>query len=318
MLMIAIITQGIMFAAHVAQNYRNDNYYACSLLALPMLMTSWWYFSRPRPRTVEDPVYIWLVYSLTIVAFQVLTMGLTITISPDLSLIFIAHALTPFIYLCCIFVYDIRRLNDIVFLNVLFLMLGNVFDATDATLTLIQNENKIKNGYLGVSVPVVCMLFFCSSVYFCTLSWKTSKRVAIGLHFVHVIFESTILGLRITMYVRGMIPFTIFIVKNATTVLVRVICMIALCQRERKPPERIPPTAPPLYVEEQFLPRPPTPRFPRADFTENRDASPKSSQTPIPPQADFTENYDASHENSLYPSLKKSVRFTEEPDDYYR
>ena len=57
-LIFAIITQGIIFSAHAANEHGNPHYYASAFIALPSLIMSWCYFARPPLQSVDRPTLV--------------------------------------------------------------------------------------------------------------------------------------------------------------------------------------------------------------------------------------------------------------------
>ena len=301
--MISIIAQGVTFAAHIAEYYKNNDYYACSLVSLPMLMTSWWYFGKP-PQRLNRPVLIWLVYSLIVVVFETVTIVCTSVGSANDTLINVANVFTPVVFLFCIVVYDKQCLKNVNFVIIACVTLCNAFDATDILFAVVENRNKIPASYCGGFVAMASILLVWSSLEF-TIRVQTehtsdlSNGIVAGLHLVHLALDAVILGLRIVMYTNEMVVFSVFIAKNVMVIIVRFIYMISICQRRPQfldPPDQPVnygiPSAPPLEIDREFLQRHLTPLPSRANLIERQN----THQTEL--------------QNVLYPSISKHVRFT--------
>ena len=206
--MISIIAQGVTFATHIAEYYKNNDYYACSLVSLPMLMASWWYFGKP-PQRLNRPVLIWLVYSLTVVAFKTVTIMCTSVGSANDTLINVANVFTAVVFLFCIVVYDKQWFKNVNFVTIACVTLCNAFDATDILFAVVENRNKIPASYCGGFIAIACILLVWSSLEFTIRAQMEhmsdlSNGIAAGLHLVHLALNAVILALRMVMYANEM------------------------------------------------------------------------------------------------------------------
>ena len=157
-LIFGIITQRIIFSAHAANEHREPRYYASALIALPSLITSWWYFARPPSQRVDRPTLVWLVYSLTVVAFQGLSFGATDISTHDSTLLYVANVVIPLLLLLCIVTGCKQCIQDAAFVMASGMAIFNSFDTTDVIFSVSRNERNIPGSFRGGFVAMACVL----------------------------------------------------------------------------------------------------------------------------------------------------------------
>ena len=302
----AIITQGIVFSAHVANEHRDPHYYASALIALPSLITSWWYFARPPSQRVDRPTLIWLVYSLTVVAFQGLTFGATDVSTHDSTLLYVANVVTPILFLLCVVTGCERCIQDTAFVITSGMTIFNAFDSTDAIFSVSRNSRNIPESFRGGFVAMACILLVWSAFEF-TVRTQISgngfvpKIIVCGLHVIHMTLNAILMGMRIFLYTNGMTEFSTMIAKNAMVFIVRLVYMLSVigCQPPplQQPGHPAEPSAPPISNNEmgRFV-RPPTPLPARSALRDEK----KTNLGPGPDGA------------RLYPSFPRQVHFKDE------
>lgn len=294
-LMLATIIQGILFSAHVAQEHEDPRYYAGALIALPFLVMSWWYFTRPPSQPMHPPRFVWLVYSMTVVSFQVFTFGATDISSHDSVLLYTANILTPFLFLLCIVAGGEQCAKDAGFVLASVVAISNAFDVTDAIFAIAHNGDNVPAKYCGGFMTVACVLLVWSALEFIIRTQVVRNDVlSMGLHVIHIALNGSMLTLRAVMYAHGTIAFSVMIGKNGMVSIVRSAYLISLVRSRRRSPAQLPSpviaSAPPPPIEDsQRLTRPPTPlptRFNPQDVAPNQER--------------------------LYPSIEKHVHFEDD------
>lgn len=302
-LMLAIITQGIIFSAHVAQEHKDPRYYASALIALPTLIMSWWYFARPPRQRADRPTLVWLVYALTVVAFQALSFGATDISTHDSALLYVANVFTPLLFLLCIVTGCERSVKDAGFVMASGMAILNAFDATDVIFSVARNERSISEGFRGGFVAMACGLLVWSALEFTVRTQLASNGVmpttiACGLHAIHIALNAIVLAMRVVLYADGMIEFSAMIAKNAMVVIVRFVYMVSVMRRRSHPPAQpaspvLPsaPPPPPSIEDSNHFVRPPTPLPLRSTLQDERNTNRRQD------------------EGLLYPSLPRRVHF---------
>ena len=305
-LIFAIITQGIIFSAHAANEHRDPHYYASALIALPSLITSWWYFARPPSQRVNRPTLVWLVYSLTVVAFQGLSFGATDISTHDSTLLYVANGITPLLFLLCIVTGCERCIQDAAFVMASGMAIFNAFDTTDAIFSVSRNERNIPGSFRGGFVAMACVLLVWSAFEFTVRTQLAGngfvpKIIVCGLHVIHMTLNAILMGMRIFLYTNGMVEFSTMIAKNAMVFIVRLVYMLSVigCRSQplQQPGHPAEPSAPPISNNDidPFV-RPPTPLPTRSILRDER-------KTNLGPDG-----------ARLYPSFPRQVHFKGEED----
>lgn len=305
-LLILVITQAIIFSAHIANIHGDSRYYAIALVALPMLSVSWWYFAKPPSDRIDRPKFVWLTYALTVITFQILVFGTTDTETQDSSLLHIANVLTPFIVLVSIASGCEQSLRDAAFVVASGVAIVNAFDASDAYVRVAQNVKNVPSRFWGSLVGVASVMLVWSALEFTVRSRLTRPQaitvsITCGLHGIHLFLNLALFSLRTILYINGWVDFSIMIAKNAMVFAVRLVYILSMYglwwESPPKPAPFVVPTAPPPMAEtigsKGCSERPPTPMPQRA-------ASYAQSQ-----------GHQDQEDRHLYPILPKRVHFSD-------
>ena len=300
-LIFAIITQSIIFSAHAANEHRGPHYYASALIALPSLITSWRYFARPPSQRVDRPTLVWLVYSLTVVAFQGLSFGATDITNHDSTLLYLANVVTPLLFLLCTVTGCERCIQDAAFVMACGMAIFNAFDTTDAIFSVSRNERNIPGSFRGGFVAMACVLLVWSAFEFTVRTQLAGngcvpKIIVCGLHVIHMTLNAILMGMRIFLYTNGMVEFSTMIAKNAMVFIVRLVYMLSVIGCRSQPlqqpghPTKL--SVPPIWNNDidRFV-KPPRPLPTRSTLRDERE-------TNLGP--------DCGH---LYPSFPRQVHF---------
>ena len=298
MLMLTVIAQAVIFSAHVARVHNDPCYYANTLIALPSLTVSWWYFARPPSDRVDRPTFVWLAYALTVVAFQVLVFGGTTETTHDSTLLHIANVFTPALFFLCIVTGCERCLKDAEFVIASGVVILNAFDVTDALVAISRNGWNISASLRGGFAGVACVLLVWSALEFTVRSKMTDNRVlpvtvANGLHAVHLALNTVMFALRVVLYAAGSIEFSSMIAKNVMVFIVRFVYMLSV-----------------LWIPSRSWSQPPSsPSAPPPPPS----ASPPPPSSPQPLRSALRQV--DRDEVLLYPALPKHVQFFEDNVD---
>lgn len=304
-LILAVIAQAIVFSAHVAKVHANPRYYASALIALPTLTVSWWYFARPPSERTERPTFVWLAYAFTVVAFQALVFGGTDITTHGSTLLYIANAFTPALFLVCIVTGCEKCVKDAEFIMASGVAILNAFDVTDAILAVSRNGQTVSVNFRGALMAIACLLLVWSALEFTIRSQMTHDRmlprnVSVGLHAVHMALNASMFGLRAVLYAKGMIEFSTMIAKNAMVFSVRFVYMLSTIWV---------PSIPPPQMTFSVVPSAPPP-LPK--LVENGCAS---MQPPRPALRVENNTTPKQNESLLYPVLPKHVHFKDDTSE---